>query len=575
VRWLVRRAGRGRAARRRGGGARPSSVTSTVIEPGIIIDGRYRLGEELGAGGMGTVFRAERVKLGRAVAIKFLQPGFARQPDFVKRFEREALAMSRIYHPHCVSIIDYGLHEDSPYLVMEYVPGRSLSRILRDGPLPPRRAVRIIQQVLDTLAYFHRRNVLHRDLKAENIMIAGQDGDDDDDFVKLLDFGMAKLLSGVGADISVSVKGVVVGTPSAMSPEQIREQELDARADIYACGVMLYHMLVGRRPFQGDDMVAVFKMHLEQPVTPPTEILGTRALSRELEAVVLKALAKDRDQRWSDATAMAGALAMTREGRAEERRASTVGSMRMPAARRAWIAYAGWGVAAIFAGLFAFDRAGGGGGAPAPAPVVASAPVVDARVVVAPDAASAPAVDAVVTDAPIAAPIDAAAARPWAAALDAARAALDRGQPAAALRALAAAARQWPDARTDPDVLRAAVATLADPDGDAQIEPLLRDLGRDPPVIDALAAAMVGPGTWYQRHHARFALERADRLDRADDVGMWLADLEHATSCREVRRARNELGERRDPRITALLDAIADPHDQAHAMQRACLAEAE
>src|SRR5262249_11530271 len=159
-----------------------------------------------------------------------------------------------IYHHHCVSIIDYGMYQDSPYLVMEYVPGRSLSRILRDGPLPPARAVRIVQQVLDTLGYFHRRNVLHRDLKAENILIAGDE--DEDDFVKLLDFGMAKLLSGVGADISVSAKGVLIGTPSAMSPEQIRELALDARSDLYSTGVLLYHMLTGRRPFQGDDMVA-------------------------------------------------------------------------------------------------------------------------------------------------------------------------------------------------------------------------------------------------------------------------------------------------------------------------------
>jgi serine/threonine-protein kinase len=117
--------------------------------------------EQLGAGGMGTVYRAERVKLGRAVAIKFLKPAFARQRDFVRRFEREALAMSRIYHPHCVAIIDYGMHDDSPYLVMEYVPGRSLARVLADGPLPPRRAVAIVRQVLDTLTYFHKRNVLH------------------------------------------------------------------------------------------------------------------------------------------------------------------------------------------------------------------------------------------------------------------------------------------------------------------------------------------------------------------------------------------------------------------------------
>ncbi|HTJ43516.1 MAG TPA: serine/threonine-protein kinase [Kofleriaceae bacterium] len=466
------------------------------------------MGEELGAGGVGTVYRAERMKLGRAVAIKFLQPEFARQPDFIKRFEREALAMSRIYHQHCVSIIDYGLYEDSPYLVMEYVPGRSLSRILREGPLAPRRAVKIMLQVLDTLAYFHRRNVLHRDLKAENIMIAG-DEHDDEDFVVLLDFGMAKLLSGVGADISVSVKGVVVGTPSSMSPEQIREQTLDARADLYSCGVLLYHMLVGKRPFQSDDMVAVFKMHLEQPPVPPTEILGTRAISRELEAVVMKALEKDRDARWPDARAMAEALVATREAREQDRRASTVGSMRLPVARSR-ATYAGWVLAAVFAALFAVSVVR------RPSSVVREPEVVVRRpssVVRPPDPVDAP----VVIDAP---------------------------PPPDAAVVIA-------DAADDP-TMRAVKEALSGPDGDQQIDALVKKID-EPILIDALVAATTADGTWYLRHHARFALQRLHHLERADDVAMWIADLAQATTCFEIKRARSELADSRDPRAAAAL----------------------
>jgi eukaryotic-like serine/threonine-protein kinase len=310
-----------------------SDDPADVLAADTLVDGRYRISRRLGAGGMGTVYLAERVKIGRAVAIKFLHPSFAKQPDFVKRFEREAMAMSRVYHRHSVSIIDYGVHEESPYLVMEYVPGRSLARIIHDGALPPRRAVAIMQQVLSTLAYFHHRHVLHRDLKAENIMIAGDE--DEDEYVKLLDFGMAKLLAGVGADISVSAKGIVVGTASAMSPEQIREMPLDARTDLYSAGILLYHMLVGRRPFMDEDMIAVMKMHLEKPVTPPSEILGTRAISRELDAVVLKALEKDR-----------------------ERRASTAPGLLVPAERPRpgwlWVAVAvsGWAAAAALAVRF-------------------------------------------------------------------------------------------------------------------------------------------------------------------------------------------------------------------------------
>jgi Protein kinase domain len=540
---------------------------------------------------MGTVFRAERVKLGRAVAIKFLQPGFARQPDFVKRFEREALAMSRIYHHHCVSIIDYGMYQDSPYLVMEYVPGRSLARILRDGPLPPARAVRIAQQVLDTLGYFHRRNVLHRDLKAENIMIAGDE--DEDDFVKLLDFGMAKLLSGVGADISVSTKGVLIGTPSAMSPEQIRELALDARSDLYSTGVLLYHMLTGKRPFQGDDMVAVFKMHLEKPVTPPSEILGTRAISKELDAVVLKALAKDRDQRFGDARAMAEALAATREGREQERRPSTIGSMTMPAVRRrTGLAYGGWAVAAVLGAVLAVQqlrggRGAGGASAPVAAPDAASAAppmasdaadvapaddagIADAAAEVIADAASPAAVAPMVADAGVA---DARAAPPWSAALADARARIGHGDHHGAMRAIAAAARTWPEARGDREVLDAALATLAAPDGDQHIPLLLRDLG-GPALIDALSAAVTGAAPWYERHHAWFALQQAGHLDRADRVGMWIVDFERADSCKATQRARASMEGSRDPRVLALLAALADGKDPRYATQRACLAGA-
>ena len=555
---------------------------------------------------MGTVHRAERVKLGRAVAIKFLQPAFARQPDFVRRFEREALAMSRIYHPHCVSIIDYGMHEDSPYLVMEYIPGRSLSRILRDGPLPARRAVRIVQQVLDTLGYFHRRNVLHRDLKAENIMIAGDEDDDGQDYVKLLDLGMAKLLAGVGADINVSKKGIVVGTPSAMSPEQIRELPLDARSDLYSTGVLLYHMLVGRRPFQGDDMVAVFKMHLETPVTPPSEILGTRAISRELDAVVLKALAKDRDERFPDAAAMSAALEATREGRAHEpaaRRASTVAaSGRVPVAStsRPWLAWSGWAVAAALGGLVAVQHLRGGEAPAAPAAeppaVVAAAPAPDAGAptVAEPLAAMPDAGDTGDTGAPlVVAPTDpvdaatdvavtvdagvdataatAATSQPWTAALDDTRARLARKDYRGALKTITAATRATPEARTDPEVVRAAYATLAAPYGDQFIPTLIRDVGRGPLVGDTLAAAMTGADTWYERHHAWQALHKTGHGARADLVALWIADFERADTCDAARRAHSILRTNRDKRAAALRAALADDADPRYATQRACL----
>ena len=516
---------------------------------------------------MGTVYRAERVKLGRAVAIKFLRPAFARQPDFVKRFEREAMAMSRIYHHHCVSIIDFGMHEDSPYLVMEYVPGRSLSKILADGPVPARRAIRIVQQVLDTLGYFHRRNVLHRDLKAENIMIAGDE--DEDDFVKVLDLGMAKLMAGVGADVSISAKGILVGTPSAMSPEQIREQPLDGRSDIYSVGVLLYYMLVGRRPFQSDDMIAVFKMHLDKPVPPPSEILGTRALSRELEAVVLQALAKDRNDRFKDTAAMSEALAATREARDHGRRASTVGSMRIPPVPtpRPWLAYGGWALAALFAVLLAVQLLTEPEQSPPPAAPAIAVAVPDAAAAPAPDAAPAAAAAAAPDAAPVAAP---AAAPAWAADLDAARALSARGDHRGALRAISAITRAAPDARIDPAVIAAAIDTLAAPNGDQFIATLLRDLD-GPALVEALAAAQNGGEHWYERHHAWLALRRAGARERADDVAVWLADFERADTCKAARKAYASLRGHRDPRAVALVAALADAADPRYPTQRACL----
>lgn len=511
------------------------------------------------------------MKLGRAVAIKFLRPAFARQPDFVKRFEREALAMSRLYHHHCVSIIDYGVHEESPYLVMEYVPGRSLSRILRDGPLPAARAVRIMLQVLDTLEYFHRRNVLHRDLKAENLMIAGED--DTDDFVMLLDFGMAKLLAGVGADISVSAKGIIVGTPSAMSPEQIRELPLDGRSDIYSCGVMLYHMLTGRRPFQGDDMVAVFKMHLEKPVPPPTEIAGTRAMSGELEAVVLKALEKDREHRFVDAAAMADALAATPEARARDRRASTVGGARVvPGGGRPWLAYAGWAVAAVLGALLAMQLAQPKTSTPvrAPEPDAAVAMIaLDAAVAMqAPDAAVATTEPdaAVGPDAPVA------AVPPWAGRLDDVRAQLSRGDHRGAFFTVSALVREHPEARADVAVIDATIAILAAPWGDQLIGSILRVLGTEPPVIEGLARAMTGADSWYTRHHAWLALRRARHADRADPVALWIADIERSSACAELRRAHASLRGSRDVRAVALVAAVTDPDDARYERLRSCLA---
>ena len=271
---------------------------------GQIIDERYRILERLGGGGMGSVYRAERVTLGRAVAVKFLAANLSRKSDFTQRFEREAIAMSKLYHVHCAALYDCGVHAGIPYLVLEYIPGRTLEAVLQSGPLAPARAVGIMRQVLEALRYLHGRNIVHRDLKPQNVMLVASSSGVD--FVKVLDFGMAKVVAGERRDITV--QGFIVGTPSVMAPEQIRQRPVDGRTDVYAAGVMLYEMVVGHKPFQHPEMDKLMLMHLETAPVPPRRLLGPGALHPAIEAVILRALAKDPNDRFQSAQDMSNAL---------------------------------------------------------------------------------------------------------------------------------------------------------------------------------------------------------------------------------------------------------------------------
>jgi serine/threonine protein kinase len=270
---------------------------------GQVLDERYRIIERLGGGGVGTVYRAERMTLSRSVAVKFLHPSLGSRPDFVQRFQREAVAMSKLYHVHCASLVDYGVHQGAPYLVMEYIPGRTLAADLRSGPMAPRRAVLIMRQVLEALRYLHRRNIVHRDLKPQNIMLVNSSGGSD--FAKVLDFGMAKIVAGERRDITVD--GVIVGTPSVMSPEQITQRTVDGRSDIYAAGVVLYEMVVGHKPFEHPEMQKLLRMHLEEAPVPPRRLIGD-AISPALESIIMRALAKDPQARFPTAKDMSDAL---------------------------------------------------------------------------------------------------------------------------------------------------------------------------------------------------------------------------------------------------------------------------
>ena len=270
---------------------------------GRTIAGKFKIESLVGEGAMGAVYKARQVTLGTTLAIKVLHAHHAGDPMFAARFLREAQAASRVDHPSSMRVVDFGEEPDGLlYIAMEYVQGRTLAQIIEEEcPLPVARIVDIACQALAALAVAHDIGVIHRDLKPENIMIQG--GKDDEgrthDIVKVCDFGVAKLLEGGGRAPSVTAEGMVVGTPEYMSPEQARGESLDARSDIYAMGVLLFHMMTGKVPFDSSTAFGTAFMHVNDEPTRP-RLLNPGADSR-LEAICLKAMRKRRDDRHASA----------------------------------------------------------------------------------------------------------------------------------------------------------------------------------------------------------------------------------------------------------------------------------
>lgn len=261
---------------------------------GKSLAGKYRLEEHLGSGGMCEVYRATHEVMGKQVAVKVLKPALAADPLIAQRFEQEARAASRIHHPHAINVMDYGIAEDStPYIVMEFVRGITLGELLRkEGALTVERAANILRQVAGALVAAHAVEVVHRDIKPDNIIIAEYDGSD---WVEVVDFGVAKVLKDVNRRTSLTGANIIVGTPRYMSPEQCEEKPVDARSDIYSLGIVLYEMLTGEAPFKGDSSTRLLVAHAQEP---PEPLRNKRPdLSRELEAVVMSALEKDPSRR--------------------------------------------------------------------------------------------------------------------------------------------------------------------------------------------------------------------------------------------------------------------------------------
>jgi serine/threonine-protein kinase len=269
---------------------------------GRIIDERYRVLAKIGQGGMGLVYRVEHLRMGKIAAMKVLHSELALDRDLVKRFRREAEAVSRLTHPNSVQTFDFGQVGDAMYLVMEYLRGESLAAILRrDGPITFPRAAGIVIQVCCALAEAHELGIIHRDLKPENIFVSRTK--DGADHVKVLDYGLAKMRESEALN-EITARGSLVGTPYYMSPEQVRSEDLDGRSDIYSAGAVLYRMLTGIEPFTGQSPVAVLTKHLTEEPVPPRQRRPDLAIDAGAEAIVLRAMAKRREDRYQTADAL-------------------------------------------------------------------------------------------------------------------------------------------------------------------------------------------------------------------------------------------------------------------------------
>ncbi len=280
--------------------ARASSSLEALTDS---LGDRYEIQRKLGEGGMGAVYEARHAKIGKRVAIKVLLEKYLEKPDVVARLLQEARMASSIGHENIVDITDFGETGDGrTYFVMEYLEGESLAALIeREGALPAPRAIRIIRQVASALAAAHDKGILHRDVKPENVFVIRRA---EKDFVKVLDFGISKMTKPEedgGPDVSprLTQTGVVLGTPLYMSPEQASgEEALDHRIDIYALGTMLYETLTGEVPFSGPNYLSIISQILSKEPRPPSEVRPELGIPPDLEAVVLKAMAKDRDARY-------------------------------------------------------------------------------------------------------------------------------------------------------------------------------------------------------------------------------------------------------------------------------------
>ncbi len=266
----------------------------TAADPliGRVLDGRYRVGPRIARGGMATVYEAIDLRLDRVCAVKVMHSGLGDDQDFAGRFVREARSAARLSHPNVVSVFDQGDDNGTLFLAMEYIPGHTLRDLIRkEAPMAPAKALTLIEPVLSALAAAHAAGLIHRDVKPENVLLA------DDGRVKVADFGLARAVSAETQHTATG--GVLIGTVSYLAPELVVDGRADARSDVYAAGVLLYEMLTGRKPHEGESPIQVAYKHVHEDVPPPSRMV--RGIPPYVDALVARATARDRELRPADA----------------------------------------------------------------------------------------------------------------------------------------------------------------------------------------------------------------------------------------------------------------------------------
>jgi serine/threonine-protein kinase len=259
---------------------------------GRVLDGRYRVGPRIARGGMATVYEATDLRLDRTCALKIMHSGLGDDDEFAARFVREAHSAARLSHPHVVGVFDQGDDDGTLFLAMEYIPGHTLRDLIRkESPMSPAKALAVIDPILSALAAAHQAGMIHRDVKPENVLLA------DDGRVKVADFGLARAISAETQHTATG--GVLIGTVSYLSPELVVDGKADARSDVYAAGVVLYEMLTGRKPHDGDSPIQVAYKHVHEDVPPPSHEI--RGIPAYVDALVARATARDRELRPADA----------------------------------------------------------------------------------------------------------------------------------------------------------------------------------------------------------------------------------------------------------------------------------